>query len=91
MVDEVRAKIYRALGDALNQAQPMEAVSAYKNALRYNPRAGCKKDLDQLEKRLRLPATESSPDATVGSQAVSMADQTADGADPASTDSKPKE
>lgn len=91
MVDEVRAKIYRALGDALNQAQPMEAVSAYKNALRYNPRAGCKKDLEQLEKRLRLSATESSPDATVGSQAVSTADQTADGADPASTDSKPKE
>ena len=91
MVDEVRAKIYRALGDALNQAQPMEAVSAYKNALRYNPKAGCKKDLEQLEKRLRLPATESSPDATVGSQAVSTADQTADGADPASTDSKPKE
>jgi len=91
MVDEVRAKIYRAFGDALNQAQPMEAVSAYKNALRYNPRAGCKKDLEQLEKRLRLSATESSPDATVGSQAVSTADQTADGADPASTDSKPKE
>jgi len=92
MVDEVRAKIYRALGDALNQAQPMEAVSAYKNALRYNPKkAGCKKDLEQLEKRLRQPATESSPDATVGSQAVSTANQTADGTDPASTDAKPKE
>ncbi|WP_288400169.1 phage terminase small subunit [uncultured Acinetobacter sp.] len=92
MVDEVRAKIYRALGDALNQAQPMEAVSAYKNALRYNPKkAGCKKDLEQLEKRLRLTATESSPDATVGSQAVSTANQTADGTDPASTDAKPKE
>lgn len=91
IVDEVRAKIYRALGDALNQAQPMEAVSAYKNALRYNPKAGCKKDLEQLEKRLRQPATESSPDATVGSQAVSTADQNADGTDPASTDSKPKE
>lgn len=91
MVDQVRAKIYRALGDALNQAQPMEAVSAYKNALRYNPKAGCKKDLEQLEKRLRLTATESSPDATVGSQAVSTANQTADGTDPASTDAKPKE
>lgn len=91
IVDEVRAKIYRALGDALNQAQPMEAVSAYKNALRYNPKAGCKKDLEQLEKRLRLNANESSPDATVGSQAVSTANQTADGTDPASTDSKPKE
>lgn len=91
IVDEVRAKIYRALGDALNQAQPMEAVSAYKNALRYNPKAGCKKDLEQLEKRLRLNANESSPDATVGSQAVSTANQTADGTDPASTDAKAKE
>lgn len=90
IVDEVRAKIYRALGDALNQAQPMEAVTAYKNALRYNPKAGCKKDLDQLEKRLRLTANES-PDATVGSQAVSTANQNADGSDPASTDAKAKE
>ncbi|NIE97430.1 hypothetical protein F3J02_13235 [Acinetobacter sp. Tr-809] len=91
MVDEVRAKIYRALGDALSQAQPNEAVSAYKNALRYNPKAGCKKDLEQLEKRLRQLATGSSPDATVGSQAVTSADSNAAATDPASTDSKAKE
>ncbi|ENW82709.1 hypothetical protein F909_00980 [Acinetobacter sp. ANC 3929] len=91
MVDEVRAKIYRALGDALSQAQPNEAVSAYKNALRYNPKAGCKKDLEQLEKRLRQLATGSSPDATVGSQAVTVADLNAAATDPASTDSKAKE
>ncbi|WP_032882875.1 phage terminase small subunit [Acinetobacter sp. 1000160] len=91
MVDEVRAKIYRALGDALNQAQPNEAVTAYKNALRYNPKAGCKKTLEQLEKRLRQHATGSSPDATVGSQADSTADTNAAGSDPASTDSKPQE
>lgn len=91
MVDEVRAKIYRALGDALNQAQPIEAVTAYKNALRYNPKAGCKKNLDQLEKRLRQPANGSSPDATVGSQADSTANTNAAGSDPASTDTKAKE
>lgn len=91
MVDEVRAKIYRALGDALNQAQPIEALAAYKNALRYNPKAGCKKDLEQLEKRLRQPATGSSPDATVGSQAVTSADSNAAATDPASTDPKVKE
>lgn len=91
IVDEVRAKIYRALGDALNQAQPIEAVSAYKNALRYNPKARCKKDLEQLEKRLRLTANESSPDATVGSQADSTADQNSAESDPASTDTTVKE
>lgn len=91
IVDQVRAKIYRALGNALNQAQPNEALAAYKNAIRYNPSAGCKKTLEQLEKRLRQPATESSPDAMVGSQAVTSADSNAAATDPASTDSKAKE
>ncbi|WP_151803192.1 phage terminase small subunit [Acinetobacter guillouiae] len=86
MVDEVRAKIFRALGDALNEAQPVEALIAYKNALRLNSKVGCKKDLTALEKRLNKQTTESSPDATVGSQADTSADQTADASVPASTD-----
>lgn len=87
MVDEVRAKIFRALGDALNEAQPVEALTAYKNALRLNSKVGCKKDLTTLEKRLNKQTTESSPDATVGSQADTSADLNADASVPASTDS----
>lgn len=87
MVDQARAKIFRALGDALNEAQPVEALNAYKNALRLDVKVGCKKDLTALEKRLSKQTTESSPDATVGSQADTSADQTADASVPASTDS----
>lgn len=86
MVDEVRAKIFRALGDALKDAQPVEALNAYKNALRLNSKVGCKKELTALEKLLNKQTTESSPDATVGSQA-DVADQNADTSVPASTDS----
>ena len=87
MVDQARAKIFRALGDALKDAQPIEAQNAYKNALRLDSKVGCKKDLTALEKLLTKQTTESSPDATVGSQADTSADQTADASVPASTDS----
>ena len=86
MVDEVRAKIFRALGNTLKDAQPVEALNAYKNALRLNSKVGCKKELTALEKLLNKQTTESSPDATVGSQA-DVADQNADTSVPASTDS----
>lgn len=87
MVDQARAKIYRALGDALKEAQPIEALNAYKNALRLNNKVGCKKDLTALEKILNMQTTESSPDATVGSQADSPDASAADASVPASTDS----
>lgn len=91
MVDQVRAKIFRSLGDALNEAQPVEALNAYKNALRLNSKVGCKKEVTALEKLLNKQSTESSPDATVGSQADSTTVSTAAESDPASTDSKPTE
>ncbi|MNY88397.1 Phage small terminase subunit [compost metagenome] len=87
MVDQARAKIYRALGDALKDAQPFEAQNAYKNALRLDSKVGCKKDLTALEKLLTKQTTESSPDATVGSQADSPDASAADVSVPASTDS----
>lgn len=87
MVDQARAKIYRALGDALKDAQPIEAQNAYKNALRLDSKVGCKKDLTALEKLLTKQTTESSPDATVGSQADSPDASAADVSVPASTDS----
>ena len=87
MVDQARAKIYRALGDALKDAQPIEAQNAYKNALRLDSKVGCKKDLTALEKLLTKQTTESSPDATVGSQADTPDASAADASVPASTDS----
>ena len=87
MVDQARAKIYRALGDALKDAQPIEAQNAYKNALRLDSKVGCKKDLTALEKLLTKQTTESSPDATVGSQADSPDASVAAVSVPASTDS----
>ncbi len=87
MVDQARAKIYRALGDALKDAQPIEAQNAYKNALRLDSKVGCKKDRTALEKLLTKQTTESSPDATVGSQADSPDASAADASVPASTDS----
>lgn len=87
MVDQARAKIYRALGDALKDAQPIEAQNAYKNALRLDSKVGCKKDLTTLEKLLTKQTTESSPDATVGSQADSPDASAAAVSVPASTDS----
>jgi hypothetical protein len=87
MVDEVRAKGWRALGEALKEAQPAEALNAYKNALRFNPKAGCVKQVTQLEKLLNRQPTGSSPDAAVGSQADSPDAPAADASVPASTDS----
>ncbi len=90
MVDEVRAKGFRALGDALRDAQPVEALNAYKNALRFNTNAGCVKQVTQLEKKLNLQPTESSPDATVGSQADASSVSTENESVPASTDTTPE-
>ncbi len=87
MVDEVRAKGWRALGEALKEAQPAEALNAYKNALRFNPKAGCVKQVTQLEKLLNRQPTGSSPDAAVGSLADSPDAPAADASVPASTDS----
>ena len=87
MVDEVRAKIYRAKGDALKDAQPIEALNAYTNALRLNNKVGCKKDVTNLEKLL-AKSTESITDATVGSQADVIANQNVNDSVPASTDTE---
>lgn len=89
MVDQARAKIHRALGDALKEAQPIEAQNAYKNALRLDSKVGCKKDLTALEKLLTKQTTESSPDATVGSQADTPDASAAAASEPASTDTNP--
>ncbi len=50
MPDQVRAKLYRVLGDSLKDAKPDDAIHAYKTAIKLDDKVGCKKDLTQLEK-----------------------------------------
>ncbi|WP_201556290.1 phage terminase small subunit [Psychrobacter sp. 72-O-c] len=50
MPDQVRAKIYRVLGDSLKDAKPADAITAYETAIKLDNAVGCKKDLAQLLK-----------------------------------------
>lgn len=50
MPDQVRAKLYRVLGDSLKDAKPDDAIHAYETAIKLDDKVGCKKDLTQLTK-----------------------------------------
>lgn len=50
MPDQVRAKLYRVLGDSLKDAKPDDAINAYNTAIKLDDKVGCKKDLTQLTK-----------------------------------------
>lgn len=50
MPDQVRAKLYRVLGDSVKDAKPTEAINAYEKAIKLDDKVGCKKDLEQLRK-----------------------------------------
>lgn len=51
MHDEIRAKLYRALGEAeYNADQPLAAIVDLRTALALNPKVGCKQLLTKLEK-----------------------------------------
>lgn len=50
MPDQVRAKLYRVLGDSLKDAKPDDAIHAYETAIKLDDSVGCKKDLTQLRK-----------------------------------------
>lgn len=50
MPDQVRAKLYRVLGDSLKTDHAADAIGAYEKALKLDPAAGCKTDLAQLKK-----------------------------------------
>lgn len=54
MPDEVRAKLYKAIGHALEAAdRKEEALAALTEALRLHPKVGVKKDIEQLERAIR--------------------------------------
>lgn len=69
LVHETHAKLYKAIGIALEESNPHESLAAYKNALRLNANSGVKTKITQLEKRLNHSTTESSHDKLSGSQA----------------------
>lgn len=50
MPDQVRAKLYRVLGDSLKDAKTNAAINAYEKAIKLDDKVGCKKDLEQLRK-----------------------------------------
>ena len=57
MPDVVRAKLYKAHGNALARAEmPGEAVHAYKQALSFDDKCGVKKDIERLERAIKNAA-----------------------------------
>ncbi|WP_175815546.1 terminase endonuclease subunit [Burkholderia diffusa] len=52
MHDQIRAKLYRALGYAVQEAEPARALGYLRRALKYNERVGVKKDIDRLVKQV---------------------------------------
>lgn len=50
MHDQVRAKLYKALGYALEEPDPTRALEYLRRALSLNDRVGVKKDIDRLSK-----------------------------------------
>lgn len=49
MPDPVRAKLYRAYGNALRDDKPQDAIKAYERAIMLDDGAGCKTDLAKLK------------------------------------------
>ncbi|KWC25382.1 terminase [Burkholderia ubonensis] len=50
--DQVRAKLYKALGYAFQEADPPRALAYLRRALSLNDRVGVKKDIERLTKQL---------------------------------------
>ena len=54
MPDVVRAKLYKAHGNALSRADILgEAVQAYRHALALDDKCGVKKDIERLERTIK--------------------------------------
>ena len=70
LVDQVRAKLFKAQGHALVKYRPTEALAAYEMAVRLDPKAGVKQTIDKLTRDLAKGHVdpESPRDAPSGSQ-----------------------
>lgn len=56
MPDAVRAKLHKAIGYALRDTEPAEALEHLKAALARHDKVGVKRDIELLERELRKPA-----------------------------------
>lgn len=71
LVNEAHAKIYKAIGIALKDVQPKDALGAFKTALRLHDSSGVKTFIGQLERLLAKQANESIHDTQSDSHDVS--------------------
>jgi hypothetical protein len=55
MHDQVRAKLYKAIGYAIQETDPPRALDYLRRALSMNDRVGVKKDIDRLSKLVEAP------------------------------------
>lgn len=55
MLDEVRAKLYRALGERLEESDTTQALEYLKQACELNDKVGVKTKIKTLEKKLETP------------------------------------
>lgn len=51
--DQVRAKLLKAVAEKLEDKEPHTAIDLYEQALAYNEKAGCKKQLEVLRKQFK--------------------------------------
>lgn len=61
MVDEIRAKLYKALGEALQAARPRDALTAFEMAKRLNPKVGVTKLIEKLQRLIKSGGADVSP------------------------------
>lgn len=57
MPDEVRAKLYKALGLSLSATDRQQALEHLRRALQLNERVGVKKDIERIERELKNAGT----------------------------------
>lgn len=57
MPDPARAKLHKALGNALRTEEPQEALGHYRRALELHEHAGVKRDISALEAELKKAAS----------------------------------
>lgn len=53
MPDEVRAKMHKAIGYAIRDTEPAAALGELNRALQLNAKAGVKKDIERLERKIK--------------------------------------
>ena len=53
MPDQSRARLHKSLGWVLRESQPVAALNHLQQAMQLDERCGVKKDIEQLERKIR--------------------------------------